>query len=197
MVRFVLVAGSTHDEVVANRGSHLVVFQEADQADRLKTAQPHMQWGTLSGAGASGPITYVTLPYAEFADIVGQVLWVPGVGFPAHNFLTSTLSAEAMDRSWKVILTGLHDWTPCKPGVFRSRVKQAAASSIAGRAGLEVKATDFYAIPCFDTGAPPFDALAWASHLTFTPGVLANATDGTLAVWVDLCYYAEDRIPTQ
>ena len=164
MVRFVLVSGSTHEEIVTNRGSHLIVFQDADHAEKLKTAQPHLSWGSLNSSGASGPTAHDTLPYAEFADIVGQVLWVRGVGFPAHSFLTSTLNAEAMDRSWKVILTGAHDWSPCKPGVFRARVKLAAASSIAGRAGLEVKATDFYAIPCFDVGAPPFDSLAWSAH---------------------------------
>ena len=94
MVRFVLVSGSTHEEIVTNRGSHLIVFQDADHAEKLKTAQPHLSWGSLNSSGTSGPTAHDTLPYAEFADIVGQVLWVRGVGFPAHNFLTSTLIAE-------------------------------------------------------------------------------------------------------
>ena len=149
MVRFQLVAGENHDDIVANRGSHLVVFQDADHADKLKTAQPQLQWASLTSSGGSG-VNFSTLPYAEFADIIGQVLWVQGVGFPTRNFLTSILNAELLDRSWQIVLTGMQDWSTCKPGVFRARVKKAAAQAIAGRAGLEVKAADFYPIPCFE-----------------------------------------------
>ena len=36
--------------------------------------------------------------------------------------------------------------------------------------------------------------LAWSKHLTFTPGALADTTDGSLGVWADAEYYSETRV---
>ena len=190
MPRFMRVAGATTEEVLANRGSHALLFPPEDRADLLRAAQPQLRWDSVT----SGTETIDTLPYNEFVKIIGCVMRVPGVGYPAVSFRTSIIDAPALDRSWQVVMVGITDWSPCKPGVFEARVRAAAASSLALGGQLEVLAADFYTVPTFDDATGPMLDLAWSKHLTFTPGALADTADGSLGVWADAEYYSETRI---
>ena len=190
MPRFMRVAGATAEEVLANRGSHALLFPPEDRADLLRAAQPQLRWDSVT----SGTETIDTLPYNEFVKIIGCVMRVPGVGYPAVSFRTSIIDAPALDRSWQVVMVGITDWSACKPGVFEARVRAAAASSLALGGQLEVLAADFYTVPTFDDATGPMLDLAWSKHLTFTPGALADTADGSLGVWADAEYYSETRI---
>ena len=157
----------------------------------MHTAQPQLKWGeVISGAARSR-----TLPYCEFVSIVGPSMWVKGVGFPARRLRTDIVGEAALDCSWKLVLLGMTDWSECQPGEFAARVKAAVADSLAQRDVLEVGDADFYAVPTFDHTQDDLKDLAWSEHLAFTPGALADKTDGTLGVWAALEYYSEDRIP--
>ena len=61
---------------------------------------------------------------------------------------------------------------------------------------LKLLPGDFYEIPTFGfASGEPLEDLAWAQHLTFSPGALADTTDGILSVWAELEYHSEARFP--
>ena len=182
----------THEEMVERRGVHEIVFEEGDLPEQLKAAQPHLTWGVVP----SGTDSLACLPYAEFAGIIGHVLWVEGLGFPGKGFLTSTVGEACLDRSWKTIILGIVDWSPCRPCDFGGRVRAAARNSLVSRSELKLLPGDFYEIPTFGfASGEPLEDLAWAQHLTFSPGALADTTDGILSVWAELEYHSEARFP--
>ena len=191
-MRFMRTAAGTHDEVVERRGEHVVLFEDGDHADLLKTAQPHLSWAVVTAAGGT---TFPCLPYAEVAAIMGRVLWVEGLGFPGKNFLTHCVGELGLDRSWKALLLGITDWSACRPGDFGARIRVASANSLVDRSQLKLLEADFYLIPPLDFSSAELTDLAWARHLTFTPGALVSTSDGSLEVWADLEYYSEMRIP--
>ena len=184
-------AGTTADEIRGNRGSHALLFPPEDHPNLLKAAQPQLRWGSVT----SGADTVDTLPYHEFVPLIAGAMRITGLGYPGKAFRTSIIDAPCLDRSWKVILAGITDWTPCKPGVFEARVMAAAATSLAAGGALEVLEADFYDVSTFsDAAGTPMEDLAWSKHLTFTPGALVDSSDGTLKVWGDTEYYSDSRI---
>ena len=184
-----VVAGSTAEETVTARGGHSLVFEQDERMDLLRAAQPFLTWSTM----VSGAETLTTLPYHEFVKLIGCVMYVKGLGWPGRSFRVCIIDAPALDRSWRVILVGITDWSPCKPGAFETRVRLAATNSLASGGQLEVLDTDFYTVPTFSDG-PPLADLVWSKHLTFSPGALADTSDGTLGAWADMEYYSESRI---
>ena len=170
MPRFMRVAGATHELRIVARGSHALLFMDDDHPELLKAAQPYLKWDTVT----SGADTLHTLPYHEFVRLIGGVLRIPGLGYPDKSFRTSTVDAPALDRSWKALLGGMTDWTPCKPGAFDARIRAAASNSLVPSSAFELLDADFYTIPSFTDEALP--ELAWSTHLTFTPGALADTS---------------------
>ena len=77
------------------RGVHEVVFEDDDHPEQLKAAQPHLTQRVVP----SGTESLKCLPYAEFAGIIGHVLWVEGLGYPGKNFLTDAVGDSCLDRS--------------------------------------------------------------------------------------------------
>ena len=193
MVRFLRTTPGTHLENVDKRGPHVIVFEEADLPDRLKAAQGQWSWSTVSAQGSA--VELLSVPYGEFARVLGPVMWIAGLGFPTKSFTDHCVGESGLDRSWKAVLLGMADWSPCRPGDFLARVRQAAANPLVDRNLLRIEEADLYEIRPFDSTDAALADLSWVSRLTFTPGALADAADGTLGVMADLEYYSEDRIP--
>ena len=94
MPRFMRVSGATAEEVLANRGSHALLFPAEDRADLLKAAQPQLKWSTVT----SGAETLDTLPYNEFAKLIGCAMRVPGIGFPSERASLMLLPWTALGK---------------------------------------------------------------------------------------------------
>ena len=83
----------------AERGKHIIYFEDGDSGPALRALTPFLSWGTDDGTD--------TLPYAEFFDIAGRALRVASAGARGTAFHQRQISAVPLTRSWHLLLPGL------------------------------------------------------------------------------------------
>ena len=66
MVRFAASNAADEADMRAERGKHIIYFEDGDSGPALRALTPFLSWGTDDGTD--------TLPYAEFFDIAGRSL---------------------------------------------------------------------------------------------------------------------------